>query len=213
MIYIGLVCLIIPFIIISIVVFFDKRNTTNNKMYYVEKVFSRKGYTCVVILNCWGHRCGYVGIPKSHVLYGLDYDELEDYDLMVHGGLTYARDSSTEYPIATQKDIWWFGFDCGHCFDGKDYDAVYKHIPLMRDQIKLSQEIDSKYYIPNTVVRTSHYVANECKLLANQLRKIEAVKAAKDLLYGDEVIKQLEAAKTIAKMDRIMKTARKEKFK
>lgn len=43
--------------------------------------------------------------------------------------------------------------------------------------------------------------------------KKQAVKAAKDLLYGDEVVKQLEAAKTIVEMDRIMKTARKEKLK
>lgn len=43
--------------------------------------------------------------------------------------------------------------------------------------------------------------------------KKQAVKAAKDLLYGDEVVKQLEAAKTIAEMDRVMKTARKEKLK
>ena len=37
--------------------------------------------------------------------------------------------------------------------------------------------------------------------------KKQAIKAAKDLLYGNEVVKQLEAAKTIAEMDRIMKTA------
>lgn len=43
--------------------------------------------------------------------------------------------------------------------------------------------------------------------------KKQAVKAAKDLLYGNEVVKQLEAAKTIAEMDHIMKTARKEKLK
>lgn len=43
--------------------------------------------------------------------------------------------------------------------------------------------------------------------------KKQAIKAAKDLLYGNEVVKQLEAAKTISEMDRIMKTARKEKLK
>ena len=43
--------------------------------------------------------------------------------------------------------------------------------------------------------------------------KRQAVKAAKDLFYGDEVVKQLEAATTISEMDRIMKTARKERFK
>ena len=46
-----------------------------------------------------------------------------------------------------------------------------------------------------------------------KLFKRQAIKDAKDLLYGNEVVKQLEAAKTIAEMDRIMKTARKEKLK
>lgn len=41
----------------------------------------------------------------------------------------------------------------------------------------------------------------------------EAIKAAKDFNYGDEVIQNLKDAKTIAEMDRIMRTARKEKFK
>ncbi len=43
--------------------------------------------------------------------------------------------------------------------------------------------------------------------------KKQAIKAAKNLCYGEEVINKLEAATTIAEMDRIMKTARKEKFK
>lgn len=43
--------------------------------------------------------------------------------------------------------------------------------------------------------------------------KRQAIKAAKDLLYGNEVVKQLEAAKTIAEIDCIIKTARKEKLK
>jgi hypothetical protein len=43
--------------------------------------------------------------------------------------------------------------------------------------------------------------------------KRQAIKAAKDFNYGDEVISKLKAAKTVAEMDRIMRTARKEKFK
>ena len=43
--------------------------------------------------------------------------------------------------------------------------------------------------------------------------KKQAIKAAKDLLYGNDVVKQLEAANTIAEMDRITQTARKEKLK
>lgn len=41
----------------------------------------------------------------------------------------------------------------------------------------------------------------------------DAIKAAKDFNYGDEVISKPKAAKTVAEMDRIMRTARKEKFK
>lgn len=41
----------------------------------------------------------------------------------------------------------------------------------------------------------------------------QAIKAAKDLDYGEEVVLSLKAAKTVGEMDRIMKTARKEKFK
>ena len=41
----------------------------------------------------------------------------------------------------------------------------------------------------------------------------QAIKAAKDLSYGLEAIQALQDAKTIGKMNRIMVTARKEKFK
>lgn len=41
----------------------------------------------------------------------------------------------------------------------------------------------------------------------------QAIKAAKDLCYGKEVIDKLNAAKTIEDMDHIMRVARKEKFK
>lgn len=41
----------------------------------------------------------------------------------------------------------------------------------------------------------------------------QAIKAAKDFCYGKEVIDKLNAAKTIEEMNRIMKVARKEKFK
>lgn len=41
----------------------------------------------------------------------------------------------------------------------------------------------------------------------------QAIKAAKDLCYGDEVIEKLKAATTINEVDRTMRTARKEKFK
>lgn len=44
--------------------------------YIVEEDFqSEEGYRCVVIFTDMGHRCGYVGIPKTHPLSGLDYGD------------------------------------------------------------------------------------------------------------------------------------------
>lgn len=46
--------------------------------YIIEREFEHAGYKCVVIFGSIGHRCGYVGIPKNHPLYGKDYsDHLE----------------------------------------------------------------------------------------------------------------------------------------
>lgn len=41
--------------------------------YTVEKEWISDGYICVVIMTDIGHRCGYVGIPTKHPLYGKDY--------------------------------------------------------------------------------------------------------------------------------------------
>ena len=43
--------------------------------------------------------------------------------------------------------------------------------------------------------------------------KRQAIKAAKDLKYGDEVVEKLKKAKTEGEIDRIMKAARHEHFK
>lgn len=43
--------------------------------------------------------------------------------------------------------------------------------------------------------------------------KRQAIKAAKNLLYGDKVIEKIKNAKTEGEIDRIMKAARHEHFK
>jgi len=160
-------CCFIIFAILTAAILIYQKDMTNDKNYYIEKIFSYKGYSCVVILHGFGHRCGYVGVPKGHATYGLHYDELDD--ISVHGGLTYSKGSSEAYPIYTEKEMWWFGFDCAHCFDGKDYQAVYRHIPACREQIKRLQEVDLKYFDDSLEVRTTRYVVKECKQLVNQL--------------------------------------------
>ena len=39
-------------------------------MYIVESDFEYKGYRCVVIFGDMLYRCGYVGLPEDHPLYG-----------------------------------------------------------------------------------------------------------------------------------------------
>lgn len=36
-----------------------------NDRYVVERQFKHMGYECVVTFGVLGHRCGYVGIPKT----------------------------------------------------------------------------------------------------------------------------------------------------
>lgn len=94
------------------------------------------------------HRCGYVGIPKTHRWHGKGYDHEMDinrddvlvnhtdpigtflaanshcvsigYAAGVHGGLTYAR-GENDYPMEENpQGLWFFGFDAAHAHDYED---------------------------------------------------------------------------------------------
>jgi len=43
-----------------------------------EKHWKHKDLDCVVIFTDMGHRCGYVGVQKPHVLFGLEYSKHSD---------------------------------------------------------------------------------------------------------------------------------------
>lgn len=45
------------------------------KRFIVEEEYEYQGYKCVVIFNYLGHRCGYVGVDKTHPLYKVDYGQ------------------------------------------------------------------------------------------------------------------------------------------
>lgn len=84
-------------------------------MFRVEHAFAHKNLDCVV-MHLGTHRCGYVGVPKDHPLYGKSYKEADEkYDIYAHGGLTFSE-SNSKYPIE-KKDTWWFGYDCAHAGD------------------------------------------------------------------------------------------------
>lgn len=62
--------------------------------------------------------CAYVGIPATHPLAGMNYDQVP---LNVHGGLTFS-DKGDFLGLAG----WWFyGWDYAHCGDFTVYDEKY----------------------------------------------------------------------------------------
>jgi len=115
------------------------------------------GYRAVVLFVNKSHRCGYVRIPKSHPLYGLDYLEKSPslieastgycstpanvFD--VHGGITFSA-----LDLLDEGDEgWWFGFDCNHVGD---------------KTLNMPEWVEGVY-------RTLEYVIEECESLAHQL--------------------------------------------
>lgn len=64
-----------------------------------EKEWQSCGFKCKIIFVRQSHRCGYVRIPKRHVAFDKNYDDLP---IEVHGGLTYgSSEGETNYV--------WFG--------------------------------------------------------------------------------------------------------
>jgi hypothetical protein len=138
------------------------------KRYIVEKDFIVDGFRCIITGSYMGHRCGYIAIPKDHELYETDYDEIE---LDVHGGLTYADYSNNGYPVKTEEQVWWIGFDCGHYCDAKDLELI-KSFGEDNKEIKVVLDIESKYPTHGTV-RTVEYVEKELVEAVEQIIKYQ----------------------------------------
>jgi hypothetical protein len=164
----------------------------------IEKVGESYGLKFVVLGTGMGHRCGYVGIPESHPLFGHGYgkphqalrlqkdesvgkrgilalvcrdkDEAErqgespDCFFDVHGGITFSGNGEKGYPMESPNNLWWFGFDCGHCDDAPDPE-------LMDEETRLLKE---KYgHREHGEIRSLDYVVSECNNLARQLSTIQ----------------------------------------
>jgi hypothetical protein len=111
------------------------------------------GYPCLIVRNCSGALCGYVGVGPDHPCYQMNYD---DVGFEVHGGLTFSNkcQPGTEDHAICHKveegesdDVWWLGFDCAH---GGDRSPRYNYSD------------DDEY-------RTIEYVKAEARSLARQL--------------------------------------------
>lgn len=131
------------------------------------------GLPCLVVRGPSGALCGYVGVPKSHPFYGVDYsdcslgrdehycDHAPQHYVEVHGGLTFADKCSpgeTEgrgiCHVATEgeDEVWWLGFDCAHC-----------------DDMMPGRERSSYGFYGGSTYRHLDYVRGECRNLAKQL--------------------------------------------
>lgn len=125
----------------------------------VESDFIYKGYTCVVVAQSLGHRCGYIGINEKNAFYEKDYDDM--YEIEVHGGLTYAGGgNNSDYPI--ESNLWWFGFDCAHGRDANDLGII--------KELNEGRNLDFLLTTSNHgTVRTLEYCIQECKNVVDQI--------------------------------------------
>ena len=81
----------------------------------------KTGLDCMMLRNGAGAWCGYVGVPESHEMFGVEYyQSTQIMWLSVHGGITYSAGCADHICHLGDEDgghVWWFGFDCAHSTD------------------------------------------------------------------------------------------------
>lgn len=145
--------------------------------YVVETEFTHRGLRCVVVMQGYAHRCGYVGVPASHELYGIQYFDscptggIIDGVLKCHGGITYSDGGKgSEYPV--KSDLWWFGFDCAHAGDAPDYKNAKELFNNDLETLQLLIQLEKCAWVVENqlgTIKTLGYVCDECRKLADQL--------------------------------------------
>lgn len=127
----------------------------------------KTAFACLAVRNTVsGAWCGYVGVEPAHPLYGKFYSKI---DVDVHGGLTFAGKCMAHGRIChvvepgEPDDVWWLGFDCGHCLDVMP--------GINATLLKLGgHPLD----FPGSSYKTLKYVKSEVRRLAAQLRRCAA---------------------------------------
>jgi hypothetical protein len=98
----------------------------------------------------------------------------------VHGSLTFSKPSDEHnYPAPSTEKVWWFGFDCGHSGDGKDFS-------IMDDSTREMYE-SRPFLFSEGPIRSAEYVKQHCRLLARQLWYIGQMVAQSALPAGTKV--------------------------
>lgn len=140
-----------------------------------EKVWEYKGYICLILFMPQGYRCGYVALTKTSRFYKKGYYEIP---VCCHGGLTYAESFLRCHEGI--KEIWWIGFDTGHCMDAMDYETAYKYFadyPEIIKQLDITKNIF--FRSSESEVRTLEYCKYECENIVKQIIRLEEEKCQK----------------------------------
>lgn len=139
--------------------------------HYIERDFEYKGYRCIVLVQLKGFRCGYVGVPPSHELYGVDCS-ISDFtvEIMCHGGITFA-DGGTGSIYPVHSDLWWIGFDCNHFMDG--HNVVLAERCFHTDEESLAQIMRYKRtgWYDNEREKSLQFCADECRSIVDQIER------------------------------------------
>jgi hypothetical protein len=142
------------------------------KRYEVEFNEIFEGLRCVGILTFLGHRCGYVGVDKTHPFYNLNY-----YDKIPKEFL-YLYEEAKEEPIGKRGIIDLFCHDpenpkIGLLFDvhgGITFSgSSEKGHPAETEEPLWFFGFDCNHYGDDEDPKSKGYVRNECKGLAKQL--------------------------------------------
>lgn len=117
------------------------------------------GYKCRIVRNMYpGTLYGYVGVPRGHALWGVQYSDSLLKDIDVHGGL-----SCDAVRGDLNDNAWYFGFDTSHAND---------FMPKIVER-ELENGITQLKYHERMEYRTWEYVEDEIVSLSLQLRAYE----------------------------------------
>lgn len=126
----------------------------------IEEISHYRDMLMVVVITPLGHRCGYIGLRKTHPLFGK-----RGLDLEAHGGITWSK--GEKYPLQLESGLWWLGFDAAHSCDAPDP----KYTP---------DEARRDYHVHGTV-RSLVYMRDELIHLAEQCWACKQQKEAKEI--------------------------------
>lgn len=178
---------------------------TKNK-YEVENLWITKaGYPAVAILVPGMHRCGYVGIPKEHILHGIGYSQstILLWDLWEHILSGRRKEGENKRgPVLTLLMCTSRALDCPdqwkpeniiNIHGGLTYSGGDDDYPIKNEKGLWWFGFDCGHFDDGSLmlnypfkelpVRTLDYVEKECELLAEQLKEINIKKRKRCILW------------------------------